>query len=234
MARCVGPPKGCGAFVVAIPGIVAALIPREKPRQTTAQPTNILYNSSEDEARERSGIVAANYKQQVEEVQKSLDFATKDYLVEMTTTKGPIRLTFFPDVAPGHVKNFIGLAKIGFYNNLTFHRVIKGFMIQGGCPEGTGMGGPGYQINAEFNKTPHDPGVLSMARTNDPNSAGSQFFICLEKCSFLDNQYTAFGKCADAESLATVRAIGEVKTDANDKPLQAVTIQSVTVKEIPK
>ena len=100
-------------------------------------------------------------------------------------------------MAPGHVKNFVALAQIGFYNGGCFHRIIKGFMIQGGCPEGTGTGGPGYKIKAEFNKTPHEPGVLSMARTNDPNSAGSQFFICLGTPTHLDGQYTAFGKTAD-------------------------------------
>jgi cyclophilin family peptidyl-prolyl cis-trans isomerase len=175
----------------------------------------------------------ANRKSEVEAAQKTLEFNTKDYQAELITSKGPIRLTFFPDVAPGHVKNFLGLARIGFYNGGTFHRVIKGFMIQGGCPEGTGTGGPGYNINAEFNATPHEPGVLSMARTSDPNSAGSQFFICLDRHKHLDRQYTAFGKVADAESLATVRAIGDVQT-RNDRPVEKVSIQSVTVTERPK
>ncbi|MFO0970003.1 MAG: peptidylprolyl isomerase [Gemmataceae bacterium] len=175
--------------------------------------------------------LAANQKAKVEEAQKSLDLAKKTYTAELDTTKGPIRLTFFPDVAPGHVKNFLGLAKIGFYDGVIFHRVIDKFMIQGGCPEGTGTGGPGYTINAEFNKTPHVPGVLSMARTNDPNSAGSQFFICLAKNDFLDNKYTAFGKVADAESMATVEAIGKVQTDSSDKPREKVVIKKVTVRE---
>ncbi len=172
----------------------------------------------------------ASQKAKVEEAQKTLDLK-KNYIAELDTTKGPIRLTFLPEVAPGHVKNFLGLAKIGFYDGVSFHRVIDGFMIQGGCPEGTGTGGPGYTINAEFSKTPHVLGVLSMARTNDPNSAGSQFFICLGTQAFLDNKYTAFGKCADAESLATVQAIGKLKTDASDKPVEKVTIKKVTVKE---
>lgn len=167
----------------------------------------------------------------MEEAQKTLDLANKVYTAELTTTKGPIRLVFYPDVAPGHVKNFLALAKIGYYNGLIFHRVIKGFMIQGGCPEGSGGGGPGYQIKAEFNKTPHDPGTLSMARTNDPNSAGSQFFICLEKQRGLDNQYTVFGKTADDESLATVKAIGIVPTDGSDRPKEKMEIKSVTVTE---
>jgi peptidyl-prolyl cis-trans isomerase B (cyclophilin B) len=170
-------------------------------------------------------------KPQVDEIQKTLDFTKKVYKAELDTNKGPIRLTFLPEVAPGHVANFLALAKAGFYNGVTFHRVIKGFMIQGGCPEGTGTGGPGYKIKAEFNATPHDPGVLSMARTDDPNSAGSQFFICLEKSSFLDNKYTAFGRAADAESLNTVRAIGNVKTGPNDRPTEKVVINKVTVTE---
>jgi peptidyl-prolyl cis-trans isomerase B (cyclophilin B) len=175
----------------------------------------------------------ANRKSEVEAAQKTLDFNTKVYQAELATTKGPIRLTFLPDVAPGHVKNFLALAKIGFYNGLIFHRVIKGFMIQGGCPEGTGSGGPGYHLKAEFNETPHEAGVLSMARTSEPNSAGCQFFICLGRHTHLDRQYTAFGKTADAESLATVRAIGDVKT-RNDRPAEDVVIQSVTVTERPK
>jgi cyclophilin family peptidyl-prolyl cis-trans isomerase len=166
----------------------------------------------------------------VEEAQKTLDFANKDYTAELATTKGPIRLTFLPDLAPGHVKNFLGLAKIGFYNGLTFHRVIKGFMIQGGCPQGTGTGDAGYKIKAEFNPTPHEPGVMSMARSQNPDSAGSQFFICLERHTHLDRNYTAFGKVADAESMATVRAIGEVPT-RNDKPVQPVVMETVTVTE---
>jgi len=177
--------------------------------------------------------LASNVKSKVEEAQKGLDFATREYTAELVTTKGPIRLKFLPEVAPGHVKNFLGLAKSGFYNGLIFHRVIKGFMIQGGCPEGTGTGGPGYHIKAEFNATPHEPGVLSMARTSEPDSAGSQFFICLDKHSHLDRNYTAFGKVADAESLATVRAIGSLPT-RSDRPLEPVVIQSLTISEKPK
>ena len=108
----------------------------------------------------------ANRTAAVEAAKKDLDLAGKAYQAELATTKGPIRLQFLPDVAPGHVANFLALAKIGYYDGLTFHRVIKGFMIQGGCPEGTGTGGPGYQIPAEFNGTPHEAGVVSMAITN--------------------------------------------------------------------
>src|SRR5262249_553781 len=142
----------------------------------------------------------------------TLDLTKNVYTAELETSKGPIRLNFLPDVAPGHVKNFLALSKIGFYNGVTFHRIIEGFMIQGGCPLGTGTGDAGYKIKAEFNNTPHEAGVLSMARANDPNSAGSQFFICLDRHTHLDRNYTAFGKVADQESMATVKAIGSVPT----------------------
>jgi peptidyl-prolyl cis-trans isomerase B (cyclophilin B) len=173
----------------------------------------------------------ADVKAKVDEALKSIDLNSKVYTAELKTNKGPIRLEFLPDVAPGHVKNFIALAKIGYYNGLGFHRIISGFMIQGGCPEGTGGGGPGYTIKAEFNATPHVAGVLSMARTSDPNSAGSQFFICLGTHTHLDRQYTAFGKTADAESLATVKAIGSVPVGAQDRPREKVVMETVTISE---
>jgi len=176
----------------------------------------------------KGSLVSVNRKAEVDKALADVDFNTHDYQIELNTTLGTIRLALDPSVAPGHCKNMIGLAKLGHYDGVIFHRVIKGFMIQGGCPLGTGTGGPGYTIKAEFNATTHEPGVLSMARTNDPNSAGSQFFICLERVPHLDRQYTAFGRTADAESLAVVRKIGEVKT-ANDRPVQNVTIKAARV-----
>jgi cyclophilin family peptidyl-prolyl cis-trans isomerase len=170
----------------------------------------------------------------VEEAVKTIDLAGKKYQAELETTKGTIRLDFLPDVAPGHVKNFLALAKVGFYDGLCFHRIIRDFMIQGGCPQGTGTGGPGYTIKAEFNATPHVAGVLSMARTADPNSAGSQFLICLGKHTHLDRNYTAFGRTADAESLHVVKAIGSVQTGVQDKPIEPVKILRATVKETAK
>jgi len=170
-----------------------------------------------------------NRQAEVIAAQKELDLPKHKYQLVLDTSAGKITLDMLPDKALGHVKNILGLAKIGYYDGLTFHRIIKGFMIQGGCPEGTGTGGPGYTIKAEFNDTSHEPGVLSMARTNDPNSAGSQFFICLEKVPHLDRQYTAFGKTADAASLATVRAIGAAKTGAQDRPVQPITITKASV-----
>ncbi len=178
--------------------------------------------------------MSKNRKAEVEAAQKTLDLKNKKYQLELDTSAGKIVLDLFSDIAPGHVGNILGLAKIGYYDGLVFHRIIKDFMIQGGCPEGTGMGGPGYTIKAEFNKTKHEPGVLSAARTSDPNSAGSQFFICTGTHSHLDGQYTAYGKAADAASLEVVKAIGKVPTDRNDRPQKPVTIKTVRVLETAK
>lgn len=148
------------------------------------------------------------------------------------TTEGNIDVEFWEDVAPGHVKNFTDLAKKGFYNNLIFHRVIPGFMIQGGCPHGTGTGGPGYTIKAEFNKRPdrrHTRGVLSMARSSNPDSAGSQFFIMHADSPHLDGQYSAFGKVTSG--LEVVDKIASAPTDSNDRPKKPAKILSITVKE---
>ena len=140
---------------------------------------------------------------------------------------GDIVLKFFPDVAPGHVKNFTDLAKKGFYNGTTFHRVIPGFMIQGGDPNSKnpdrsmhGMGGPGHKVKAEFNSKPHKRGIVSMARSNDPDSAGSQFFICVADANFLDWQYTVFGEVVSGMDVAD-KVVG-MKRDGNDNPLERV------------
>jgi peptidyl-prolyl cis-trans isomerase B (cyclophilin B) len=151
------------------------------------------------------------------------------------TTAGPMTFEFFPDKAPGHVENFVKLAEKGFYDGTGFHRVIKGFMIQGGCPKGDGTGGPGYQIQAEFNDVHHGRGVLSMARSQDPNSAGSQFFVCHGDAGFLDRQYTAFGKLVegDVESDRTLEKIATAPVQPGgreaSKPVSPVKIQKVTI-----
>ena len=146
------------------------------------------------------------------------------------TKFGNIELEFFEDKAPGHVKNFKTLAKTGFYNGTLFHRVIPGFMIQGGDPNSKspdrsmhGMGGPGYSIKAEFNTTPHVRGILSMARSQDPNSAGSQFFIVVKDAHFLDGKYTAFGKVIKGMDVAD--KIVNAKRDGNDNPLDAISMK---------
>ena len=138
---------------------------------------------------------------------------------------GEIILRLFNDVAPGHVDNFVKLSREGFYNGTTFHRVIPGFMIQGGDPNSKnsdrsshGMGGPGYKVKAEFNSTPHKRGIVSMARANDPDSAGSQFFICVADANFLDWQYTAFGEVVSGMEVAD--KIVNMKRDGQDNPLE--------------
>ena len=146
---------------------------------------------------------------------------------------GDIVLKFYPDVAPNHAKNFCKLAAENFYNGTTFHRVIPGFMIQGGDPNSKnadrsnhGMGGPGYHIKAEFNNKPHKRGVLSMARAQDPDSAGSQFFICVADSSFLDGQYTAFGEVVSGMEIAD--RVVNAKRDGRDNPLERIEM-TVTI-----
>ena len=146
---------------------------------------------------------------------------------------GKIVAELYPEVAPQSVRNFVSLANKGFYNGLIFHRVISGFMVQGGCPQGTGMGGPGYCIKGEFqlngvkNNISHKRGVLSMARAQSPNSGGSQFFIMHEDGEFLDGQYAAFGNVT--EGMDIVDAIAAVKTNRQDRPLNDQKIKTVTV-----
>lgn len=155
--------------------------------------------------------------------------------IVIDTNMGEIKAKLYPDVAPVTVKNFIDLIKKGFYNGLTFHRVIEGFMIQGGCPKGNGTGGPGYCIKGEFrangvkNDLKHERGVLSMARAMDPDSAGSQFFIMHETSPHLDGQYAAFGKVTDGMNV--VDRIATVRTDFNDRPLEKVVINEMRVSE---
>ena len=148
---------------------------------------------------------------------------------------GTIKVELNKEVAPITVDNFVKLVNKGFYNGLTFHRVIKGFMIQGGCPKGNGTGGPGYSIKGEFaangvnNPLKHTRGVISMARAMDPNSAGSQFFIMHQDAPYLDGQYAAFGKVI--EGIEVVDAIASVKTNYYDMPLEKVVIKQIKIEE---
>ena len=160
----------------------------------------------------------------------------KNPVVTITMADGRVmKAALYPDKAPNTVNNFISLASKGFYNGLTFHRVIPGFMIQGGCPEGTGMGGPGYEIDGEFsangfrqNDLVHETGVLSMARTMAPNSAGSQFFIMVAPAPHLDGQYAAFGKVLEGAEVAI--DISRVPRDMRtDQPKTPVVIESVQI-----
>jgi peptidyl-prolyl cis-trans isomerase B (cyclophilin B) len=155
-----------------------------------------------------------------------------DYPKAVIATKfGDINIELWDDVAPKHVENILKLAKDGFYDNLTFHRVIPGFVIQGGCPKGDGTGGPGWSVEAEFNDRQHHAGTLSMARAADPNSAGSQFFICLsrEHCQHLDGQYTAFGQVTDG--MEVVEKLAAVPTDAADRPKSPPKLHSIKPSE---
>ena len=158
----------------------------------------------------------------------------------VTTTEGVMVLEFYPDLAPKHVENFKTLAKKGYYDGQCFHRVINGFMIQGGDPnskdeskknsqigDGWGQGGPGYTINAEFNAKHHARGILSMARTSDPNSAGSQFFICHGDCGQLDNQYTVFGNLI--KGLDVLDKIATTPTEGPDRPVKRMNIESIKI-----
>lgn len=155
-------------------------------------------------------------------------------VVTITMENGDVmKAELYPEIAPNTVNNFISLVKKGFYDGLIFHRVINGFMIQGGCPDGNGMGGPGYSIKGEFsqngfnNQLLHSEGVLSMARAMHPDSAGSQFFIMHKAAPHLDGAYAAFGKVI--EGMEVVNKIADVRTDYNDRPMKEQKIKSMTV-----
>lgn len=155
-------------------------------------------------------------------------------IVTITMENGDVmKVELYPDIAPNTVNNFISLVKKGFYDGLTFHRIIPGFMIQGGCPKGDGTGGPGYAIRGEFlqngfpNSLKHEPGVISMARAMHPNSGGSQFFLMHETSPHLDGAYAAFGKIT--EGLEVVDKIAQTPTGFGDKPVEPQVIKSMTV-----
>jgi len=161
----------------------------------------------------------------------------------LVTDAGDITVEFLTDKAPKHVENFLKLAREGFYDGTRFHRIIPGFMIQGGDPNtktddahSWGTGGPGYSIDAEFNDVHHERGVLSMARSADPNSAGSQFFVCHGEASFLDNKYTAFGRVVDGldalDSIANAdRQPTSGSSDEGSRPVEPVAIRSITIQD---
>ena len=155
----------------------------------------------------------------------------KNMIAVVETNMGTFSFELYSDDAPQTIASFIKLAKKGFYDGLIFHRVIDGFMIQGGDPTGTGSGGPGYTIKAEFNKRKHVAGTVAMARTADPDSAGSQFYMCLAPTPHLDGKYTVFGQVVDG--LDVVLAIGKVATDGRDRPLEKVVMEKVTIREEP-
>lgn len=176
-----------------------------------------------------SFCLAADEKKQYDKPADMKIDPKKTYTATIDTSEGKIVAQLFPDKAPQTVNSFVFLAKEHFYDGVPFHRIIKGFMIQGGDPTGTGMGGPGYKLKAEFNDTKHVKGILSMARAQDPDSAGSQFFIMHGTSPHLDNQYTAFGKVT--EGLDVVDKIASTDTDGRDRPMKPITIKTVTIEE---
>lgn len=183
-----------------------------------------------------AAVLVLSLAQVVSADDKSRKF-TNEEIKKMSETKavietkfGNIELKFFPDVAPNHVNNFIDLAKKGLYDSTTFHRVIPGFMIQGGDPNSKdpdkskhGMGGPGYKLKAEFNSKPHKRGILSMARSGHPDSAGSQFFICVADSAFLDRQYTVFGEVVSGMEVVD-KIVGQPR-DMRDNPNERVEMK---------
>jgi peptidyl-prolyl cis-trans isomerase B (cyclophilin B) len=178
-----------------------------------------------------NGKSIAKMKAKVEELWNGIVFekdgAKVEYLVTLKTDAGDVEIELWSDVAPNHSRSFIALSKAGFFEGLIFHRVIPGFVIQGGCPKGDGTGGPGYCLKPEFNKKPHERGVLSMARAQPTDSAGSQFFVCHDAARFLDNKYTAFG--AVTKGMDVVDKIVNAERNAQDRPLEPVKIKSATV-----
>ena len=187
------------------------------------------------------GLLAAGFTIQAEEAKTNAPAAvapaaaTQQEVAIVKTSEGTMVLEFYPDLAPGHVNNFKTLAKKGFYDGTCFHRVIQGFMIQGGDPTtkndaaqaSWGTGGPGYTIKAEFNAKHHARGVLSMARTSDPDSAGSQFFICHGDCGQLDGKYTVFGKLIKGDDV--LEKIATTPTEGPDRPVKRINIESVKI-----
>jgi len=180
--------------------------------------------------------ITAEQIQQIKERAKNypVEPVTENDIAVMETTKGTMKIRFFPDVAPKHCENFKRLANSGFYDGTLFHRVIPGFMIQGGDilsrdanRANDGTGGPGWTVPAEFNKKRHVKGILSMARSNDPNSAGSQFFICADRAAHLDGKYTVFGEVIENKDV--IDAIVNVPKDKRDNPLEPVRILKVRV-----
>ncbi len=159
--------------------------------------------------------------------------------VRLETSAGALTLELLPDLAPKHVENFIKLSRDGFYDGTKFHRVIPGFMIQGGDPNtktdkenSWGTGGPGWSVDAEFNDTHHERGTVSMARSQDPNSAGSQFFVCHGEAGFLDNQYTAFGKLVDGfDVLDEIANAATLPGGEGSRPSEPVSVETVVVIE---
>ena len=198
---------------------------------TFAEATRAPYRPGEDKS--RNGKSIAEMKKQVEKLWSTFEFE-KDgkpvpQVVTLTTDIGDVTIELWTDVAPNHARSFLALSKAGFYDGLIFHRCIPGFVIQGGCPTGNGTGGPGYCLKPEFNDRPHVRGVLSMARAQPEDSAGSQFFVCVDEARFLDKKYTAFGKVLDG--MDVVDKIVNAPRGFMDRPDKPVTIKSAKIRK---
>ncbi len=184
-----------------------------------------------------NGKSIAQMKQEIQKLWGEIELQSNGQPVPLVATlqtdAGDIEIKFYEKDAPGHVRNFIALSKVGFYDGLIFHRCIPGFVIQGGCPNGDGTGGPGYCVKAEFNNRKHTRGVLSMARAQPEDSAGCQFFICVAQAAALDGKYTAFGEVT--KGMDVVDKIVKAPRGFNDRPDKPIKIKSVqvTTKETP-
>ena len=225
-------------FVIVALLLVAAayiVIAANPPRPEESADAGVAAMPAEGDAQARnlqadnSGDVSASKKKYDKPPEMKID-KEKTYIATIETEAGTMVAELYPKIAPQTVNSFVFLAREGYYDNVIFHRVIPGFMIQGGDPTGTGSGGPGYQLPAEFNDTKHDRGVLSMARTSDPNSAGSQFFVMHDRAPHLDNKYTVFGKVT--KGLETIDKIVNAPRDrSNDRPNDPVKIKTIKIEE---
>jgi len=210
-----------------------ACSPSNSGNTSSATETTVSATTSSAEAPAQPAT-AAPATAAAEEKRSMTDYTDK--VAELHTTAGEIDIRFFPDVAPNHVKNFIDLAQKGFYNGTKFHRIIPGFMVQGGDPNtktsdtsSWGTGGSGKNVAAEFNTVSHKRGIVSMARAADPNSASSQFFIVVKDSPFLDRQYTVFGQVTKGMDVAD--KIVSAPRDANDRPNSPTTIEKVVIRD---
>src|SRR5688500_3918362 len=211
--------------------VIAANPPADKSAEAQAQPAAAPTAPGADAANPQaadSGDVSKDKKQYPKPGDMKID-KEKAYIATIETEAGTMVAELYPKIAPQTVNSFVFLAKEGFYEGVIFHRVIPGFMIQGGDPTGTGTGGPGYSVPAEFNDTKHERGILSMARSQDPNSAGSQFFVMHAAYPSLDGKYTVFGKVT--KGIETVDKIVTAPTGANDRPTNPVKIKKITIEE---
>jgi peptidyl-prolyl cis-trans isomerase B (cyclophilin B) len=209
--------------------VIAANPPGATPGPDSANPAQPVAQPAAEPGQGGAALADSGAKKQYDKPGDMKIDPNKKYMATIDTDAGTMVAELYPKIAPKTVNSFVFLAKEGFYDGLIFHRVIPGFMIQGGDPTGTGMGGPGYSVPAEFNETKHDRGILSMARSSDPNSAGSQFFVMHARSPHLDGSYTAFGKVT--EGLETIDKIVNAPRGESDRPNNPVKIKTIKIEE---